>query len=171
MIRRRLPIGIRAFRQIREESFHAGTESEPSAMKNNRPAVEAAADHTRRAELDAATRSGSLAAVIRQIAERTDPDFVILFGSQARKNAGECSDIDVMVVKDTDELHALAREAEEAVEQLDERIDVVPTTPMQLANCETAASAVYEDAMREGRMRSRREATRAGIPNGWTRRR
>ena len=57
-----------------------------------------------------------------------------------------------MVVKDTDQLHELVHEAEEAVEDLGERVDVVPTTPAQLANCETAASAVYEDAMRDGRV-------------------
>ncbi len=121
-------------------------------MKSSRREVVPAAGPQRHAELDAAAKSGTLTAVARKIAERTDPDYVILFGSRARNDAGQCSDIDVMVVKDTDELHALAHEAEEAVEDLRERVDVVPTTPAQLANCETAASAVYEDAMREGRV-------------------
>ena len=106
---------------------------------------------------DAAPRGGALTAVARKIAERTDPDYVILFGSQARNDAGDVSDIDVMVVKETDDLHALARKAEEAVCDVDARVDVVPTTTTQLARCETAASAVYEDAMREGRVLFSRE--------------
>ena len=122
-------------------------------MKNNRPGVAADSDAAQHAEFDAvAAKRGTLTAVARKIAERTDPDYVILFGSQARNDAGACSDIDVMVVKDTDELHELAHEAEEAVEDIGARVEVVPTTPAQLANCETAASAVYEDAMRDGRV-------------------
>ena len=122
-------------------------------MKNNRPGAAPGAGAAQRAEFDAVPgKRGTLRAVARRIAERTDPDYVILFGSQARNDAGEFSDIDVMVVKDTNELHELAHEAEEAVEDLGERVDVVPTTPAQLANCETAASAVYEDAMRDGRV-------------------
>ena len=133
-------------------------------MKNNRPSVAPDTDAARHAELDTvAGKRGALTAVARRIAERTDPDYVILFGSQARNDAGEFSDIDVMVVKDTDELHELAHEAEEAVEDLGERVDVVPTTPAQLANCETAASAVYEDAMRDGRVLFSRQL---GIESG-----
>ena len=102
-------------------------------MKNNRPSVAPDAAAAQHAELDTvAWKRGALRAVARRIAERTDPDYVILFGSQARNGAGEFSDIDVMVVKDTDELHELAHEAEEAVEDLDERVDVVPTTPAHL---------------------------------------
>ena len=122
-------------------------------MKNNRPSIAPDTDAAQHAEIDAvAGKRGTLTAVARRIAERTDPDYVVLLGSQARNDAGEFSDIDVMVVKDTDELHELAHEAEEAVEDLDERVDVVPTTPAQLANGETAASAVYEDAMRDRRV-------------------
>ena len=122
-------------------------------MKNNRPSVAPDTDAAQHAELDTvAGKRDTLRAVAGRIAERTDPDYVILFGSRARDDAGEFSDIDVMVVKDTDQLHELAHEAEEAVEDLGARVDVVPTTAAQLANCETAASAVYEDAMRDGRV-------------------
>lgn len=133
-------------------------------MKSNHPGVAPDTDAAQHAEFDTvAGRRGTLTAVARRIAERTDPDYVILFGSQARNDAGEFSDIDVMVVKDTDELHELAHEAEEAVEDLGERVDVVSTTPAQLANCETAASAVYEDAMRDGRVLFSRQL---GIESG-----
>ena len=132
-------------------------------MKGNRTGVAADTDAAQHAEFNSVWKRGTLTAVARRIAERTDPEYVILFGSQARNDAGEFSDIDVMVVKDTDELHELAHEAEEAVEDLGERVDVVPTTPAQLANCETAASAVYEDAMRDGRVLFSRQL---GIESG-----
>ena len=133
-------------------------------MKSKRPGVASDTDAAQQAALDTvAGKRGTLTAVAKRIAERTDPDYVILFGSQARNDAAACSDIDVMVVKDTDELHELAHEAEEAVEDLGERVDVVPTTPAQLANCETAASAVYEDAMRDGRVLFSRQL---GIESG-----
>ena len=54
-------------------------------MKSNRPGVAPATVAVQHAEFDTvAGKRGTLTAVARKIAERTDPEYVILFGSQAR---------------------------------------------------------------------------------------
>ena len=136
----------------------------PKAMTNDhRHDAGSDADPQGRAAFDAPRRRrGTLAAVARKIAERTDPDYVILFGSQARNDAGDVSDIDVTVVKQTDDLHELARKAEQAVGDVDARVDVVPTTTTQLTRCETPCSVgSYAGLRRPSRRCSRRRLSRS----------
>lgn len=46
----------------------------------------------------------------KQLIEQYHPFKIILFGSQARKTAGKKSDIDLCIVKDTENKRALAVE-------------------------------------------------------------
>jgi len=43
-----------------------------------------------------------IAEVVRRIVEVADPDKIILFGSHARGEAGSRSDLDILVIKDSD---------------------------------------------------------------------
>lgn len=45
----------------------------------------------------------SLDSVVRRIVAGYDPDRVILFGSGASGEAGEDSDIDLLIIKETDQ--------------------------------------------------------------------
>jgi predicted nucleotidyltransferase len=45
--------------------------------------------------------NSSIIKFVRQIAETVDPDRVYLFGSYASGRAGEDSDIDILIIKDT----------------------------------------------------------------------
>ena len=77
----------------------------------------------------------SIQAVAKLIAERFDPEQIILFGSHARGNAGSHSDIDLLVVlKSLDDWPKRGNPIRLAIgEKFVLPVDVIVTTPEHLS--------------------------------------
>ena len=88
-----------------------------------------------------------------RIAERFAPERIVLFGSRARGDAGEDSDVDLLVVMPdgTDEV-AAAVEMHVSLGDLTVAKDIIVTTPDEIARRGHLAGTVLRAALREGRI-------------------
>lgn len=102
-------------------------------------------------------------AVLQRLIDAYDPERVILFGSHATGAAERESDIDLLIVKETDR-RPTDRRIE--VERLlfDRRIplDILVYTPQELRDLYAAGSPFVEDVIETGRVLYKRKAT-----GGW----
>ena len=102
--------------------------------------------------------------VLDAIAEAVDPDRIIVFGSAARGTMTADSDVDLLVVKRTDDLRALRAAVRAALAANRRPVDVVAGTPRMLDEQRRCLSMVYGPALRDGIVawaRSTRETTGA----------
>jgi predicted nucleotidyltransferase len=91
--------------------------------------------------------------LVRRIVKRFHPEKVILFGSQARGDAGPDSDIDLLVVMPvTGSICEKRLEIKLALPDLPIPVDVVLTTPENLAWRKDVVGTVEWPATREGKM-------------------
>jgi predicted nucleotidyltransferase len=98
--------------------------------------------------------------IVRRIAERFAPEKIILFGSHARGDAREDSDIDLLVLF-ADVENPRARATEIYVELFDGPLiptDVVVSTTARFQRYRDVASTVYWPAAREGQVLYERAA-------------
>ncbi len=106
----------------------------------------------------------SLEDVVRRLIEGYDPDRIILFGSRARDAARPDSDIDLLIVKDTD---APPRERRMTVERLlsDRAIglDLLVLTPREVRDLYATGAPLIEEIMESGRVLYMRRATEAWL--------
>ncbi len=106
----------------------------------------------------------SLEDVVRRLIEGYDPDRIILFGSRARDAARPDSDIDLLIVKDTD---APPRERRMTVERLlsDRAIglDLLVLTPREVRDLYAIGAPLIEEIMESGRVLYMRRATGAWL--------
>jgi predicted nucleotidyltransferase len=95
----------------------------------------------------------AIAAMVRTIASRFDPDMIILFGSYARGDAGPDSDVDLLVV--------MAVEGSKRAKQLEVRmalpgatvpVDVIVTRPEDFAWRKDVVGTIEWPAAREGKV-------------------
>ncbi len=91
-----------------------------------------------------------LRAVVRRVVEAAEPDMVILFGSAARRQMRKDSDIDLLVVKEVDDVRELKSSARRALLREDRSVDVLGANRQMLAERETAALGVFEEAINDG---------------------
>lgn len=92
-----------------------------------------------------------LPTIKRRIVREIDPDRIILFGSQARGDAGPDSDIDLLVVVgDNRDRRNLAEVARVSVADVDVDKDVFVTSPAQIRRYGDVIGSILEPAMREG---------------------
>ena len=98
--------------------------------------------------------------MVRRIAERFSPDRVILFGSHARGDAREDSDVDLLVLfHDVDDPHARAAELYAALIGCSELPkDIVVSTTARFERYRNVVNTVYWPASREGRVLYERAA-------------
>lgn len=103
----------------------------------------------------------SLEAVVQRLVEEYSPDRIILFGSRAAGHASAESDIDLLVVKDT-ELRPIERRIE--VERLlaDRRVplDLLVYTPSELRSLYCSGSPFIEEVFRTGKVVFMRKPTK-----------
>ncbi|MGH9919770.1 MAG: nucleotidyltransferase domain-containing protein [Nitrososphaerales archaeon] len=94
-----------------------------------------------------------MAEAVRVIVGACDPRTIVLFGSEARGEAGPRSDIDLLVVvDDAGDWARAGRAALRAVAGLTPDVDVIVTTQALVdANRETPGT-VIRPALREGRV-------------------
>lgn len=96
--------------------------------------------------------------ILQRITDRFRPLRILLFGSRARGEAGPWSDVDLLVV-----LPEVAHKREAAVEilrtlgDLPIAVDIVVTTPEELARRGRMNGDMLRTALREGRVVYERE--------------
>jgi predicted nucleotidyltransferase len=102
---------------------------------------------TRSAKID----SELLDEVLRRIRTTAQPEQVILFGSQSRGEAGPDSDLDLLIVMDTDlPRHKRPLPFYRALAGLGLAKDIVVYTPFEVEEWKTASCSLVATALREG---------------------
>ena len=92
-------------------------------------------------------------AMVRRIAERFAPERIVLFGSRARGDAKEWSDVDLLVVMpDGTDRRKAAIEMRGVVGDLPVAKDIVVTTPDHIARRGHVIGTVLRPALREGKV-------------------
>ena len=94
-----------------------------------------------------------LGEIVRRLVEAVDPDRIILFGSRARGDARPDSDVDLLIVKDSQERpgHREVR-AYLALMGMGLPKDVLWYTPQEVQDWAEVRSHVVSRALREGRV-------------------
>jgi predicted nucleotidyltransferase len=94
----------------------------------------------------------SIEEIRRRIVEGFSPEKVILFGSQATGDAGDDSDVDVLVVMDVEgsTLHKAA-EIRKSLRGIPISIDVLVVRPDELRAYATRTDTIFPHVLREGR--------------------
>ncbi len=94
----------------------------------------------------------SLDELLPVLIEEYDPDKVVLFGSMARGNVAEWSDLDLLIVKETDEpfLERSVRVALLCRAMVG--VDYLVYTPAEIANIITRGNPIILGALKEGRV-------------------
>jgi predicted nucleotidyltransferase len=91
-----------------------------------------------------------LAEIIRRIVAVSDPQQIILFGSQARGDAGPDSDLDLLVIKDEVESpRAEAARIYRALAGLSTPVDVVVTRSDYVRRHRDIVGTIMRPALRE----------------------
>jgi HEPN domain-containing protein/predicted nucleotidyltransferase len=99
-------------------------------------------------------------AVVRRLVRGYGPDRIILFGSHATGDADEDSDVDLLVVKDTDARPIDRRvQAHGLVADLGVPVDLLVYTPAELWQLYLLGSPVVEEAVETGRVLYMRKET------------
>ncbi len=94
-----------------------------------------------------------LAEMVRRIVERFDPERIILFGSHARGEATEDSDVDLLVVlKDVASKRDKAIEIRGALFGLGVAKDVLVVSPEELERKKDLVGTIVYPALHEGRL-------------------
>lgn len=91
--------------------------------------------------------------MVDRIVRRFDPLTIILFGSQARGDAGPHSDVDLLVVlPDNADTRQVSREIERELRDLPGDRDITATTPAEIRRQGNLVGAVLRPALREGKV-------------------
>jgi len=94
-----------------------------------------------------------LAEIVRRLVEAVDPDRIILFGSRARGEARPDSDVDLLIVKDSDQpVHRRAIPAYRALMGLGVPKDIIWRTPAEVEDWSSVPNYVSTRALAEGRI-------------------
>ncbi len=97
--------------------------------------------------------------IVGRLVEAVDPDRIILFGSRARGDAKPDSDLDLLIVKDSEEpKHRRAIPAYSAVSGLGIPTDILWRTAAEIAEWSRVPNHVTTRAIREGRVLYERAA-------------
>ena len=93
-----------------------------------------------------------VATMVKRIAEGFDPERILLFGSRARGDTRDGSDVDLLVVMpDGTDRREAAIEMRGAVGDLPLAKDIVVTTPDHIARRGHVIGTVLRPALREGK--------------------
>jgi predicted nucleotidyltransferase len=91
--------------------------------------------------------------IVRRLVAAIDPDRIILFGSRARGNAKPDSDVDLLLIKASDEPpHRRVVRAYRALRGLGVPKDILWRTPDEIAEWSAVKNYVTTEALREGKV-------------------
>ena len=91
--------------------------------------------------------------VVRRLVAAFSPKSIVLFGSHAQGRAGPDSDLDLLVIADSDEpLHRRGARAHHALRGLRVPVDVFVCTPAEVERYRGWLSHTVAMALREGRV-------------------
>ena len=91
--------------------------------------------------------------IVRRLVEAVKPDRIILFGSRARGDADPDSDLDLLIIKDSDTpRHQRTIPAYSALAGLGIPTDILWRTPAEIADWSRVPNHVVTRAMREGKV-------------------
>ena len=94
-----------------------------------------------------------VAEIIQRIVAVSDPQQIILFGSQARGDARHDSDLDILVIKDeVESLRAEAARIYRALAGLSTPVDIVVARSDYVRRYRDVIGTVVRPALREGRV-------------------
>lgn len=94
-----------------------------------------------------------LGEIVRRLVKAIDPDRIVLFGSRARGDARVDSDVDLLVVKDSDEPpHRRVISAYRALTGLGIPKDIIWRTPREIEDWAGVQNYVTTRALHEGRV-------------------
>lgn len=101
--------------------------------------------------------------IIERIVEVADPERIILFGSAARGEMGPHSDVDLLVVKEDDNLSRgqLVEQIYMNLIGVGQAVDVIVVTPEEVDKYRNSHSVVISPALDEGREIYHAERTKA----------
>ena len=88
--------------------------------------------------------------IIQRIVAVAQPDKIILFGSAARGDMGPNSDVDLLVVKDTDDVHGLAARIYRQLRGIRIAVDAIVVAPAHVERYKDSHALVIKPALREG---------------------
>lgn len=101
--------------------------------------------------LDPKTRA-VLDEVVRRIVEVAAPERIVLFGSAARGEVREDSDIDLLIVKrGVEHRRRLAQEIDRRLFGIPLAVDVIVVTPEDVLSAQGRVGSIVGPALREGR--------------------
>lgn len=100
--------------------------------------------------------------VVRRVVEVADPDRIILFGSAARGQWHDRSDLDLLVVKDGEyDYHRLVSALYRSLARVEREIDLVLVTSSEAERYRESPCLVIHPALKEGKVVYERPAPRA----------
>ena len=90
--------------------------------------------------------------IIRRVIEVAEPERIILFGSAARDEMGPHSDVDLLIVKDGQNLRGLTGRLYERLHGVGAAVDAVMVTPEDVRRYKDSHALVIKPALREGKV-------------------
>ena len=94
-----------------------------------------------------------LTEIVSRLVKAVDPDRIILFGSRARGDARPDSDVDLLIIKDSDEPpHRRAIPAYRSLVGLGVPKDIIWRTPAEVEDWSQVPNYVTTRALREGKV-------------------
>lgn len=110
----------------------------------------------------------SIKAITNRIVKHYSPESVILFGSYGKEPFRVDSDIDLLIVKETDK-RAIDRqvEVEKLLSDREVPLDIIVYTPREVRFLYSVGSPFIEEVMNTGRLLYMRTATEAWLKDAW----
>ena len=97
-------------------------------------------------------------AAVRRIVENNNPQKIILFGSYATNNFNEHSDLDLLIIKETNlPSHKRGREIRKNLRGLKIPIDIVVYTPEEIKEWKEERHSFISKILKEGKIIYERE--------------
>ena len=88
--------------------------------------------------------------IIQRVVEVAQPQKIILFGSAARGEMGPNSDVDLLVIKDTEDVRGLAARIYRQLRGIRVAVDAVVVAPAHVERYKDSHALVIKPALREG---------------------
>ena len=88
--------------------------------------------------------------IIQRVVEVAQPEKIILFGSAARGEMGPNSDVDLLVIKDTEDVRGLVARIYRQLRGVRVAVDAVVVAPAHVERYKNSHALVIKPALREG---------------------